>query len=66
MSPILPGAPWLIAHKSMLGVTRPNKITLNGQDYVPRKTRMERCLLQSEAGGSHLTHLTDIAATQEG
>ncbi|MBD2345126.1 Rieske 2Fe-2S domain-containing protein [Anabaena subtropica] len=34
MQPILPGAPWLIAHKSMLGVNKPNKITLNGQDYV--------------------------------
>ena len=34
MNPILPGTPWLIAHKSMLGVNRPNKITLNGQDYV--------------------------------
>ncbi|NDJ24206.1 Rieske 2Fe-2S domain-containing protein [Nostoc sp. B(2019)] len=34
MEPILPGAPWLIAHKSMLGVNKPNKITLNGQDYV--------------------------------
>jgi phenylpropionate dioxygenase-like ring-hydroxylating dioxygenase large terminal subunit len=31
---ILPGAPWLIAHKSMLGVDRPYKITLNGKDYV--------------------------------
>jgi phenylpropionate dioxygenase-like ring-hydroxylating dioxygenase large terminal subunit len=34
MNPILPGAPWLIAHKSMLGVNKPNKISLNGQDYV--------------------------------
>lgn len=34
MEPILPGAPWLIAHKSMLGVNKPNKITLNGEDYV--------------------------------
>lgn len=34
MNPILPGAPWLIAHKSMLRVNRPNKITLNGRDYV--------------------------------
>ncbi len=34
MKPILPGAPWLIAHKSMLGINKPNKITLNGQDYV--------------------------------
>ena len=34
MEPILPGAPWLIAHKSMLGVNQPKKITLNGNDYV--------------------------------
>ncbi|BDM83330.1 Rieske 2Fe-2S domain-containing protein [Acaryochloris marina] len=34
MQPILPGAPWLIAHKSMLGIDKPYKITLNGQDYV--------------------------------
>ncbi|MGP1382679.1 MAG: Rieske 2Fe-2S domain-containing protein [Thainema sp.] len=34
MLPILPGAPWLIAHKSMLEVNKPYKITLNGQDYV--------------------------------
>ncbi|MEM8638746.1 MAG: Rieske 2Fe-2S domain-containing protein [Cyanobacteria bacterium P01_G01_bin.54] len=32
--PILPGAPWLIAHRSMLGINRPYKITLNGKDYV--------------------------------
>lgn len=34
MTAILPGAPWLIAHKSMLGINQPKKITLNGQDYV--------------------------------
>ena len=34
MEQILPGAPWLIAHKSMLGVNKPNKVTLNAQDYV--------------------------------
>ncbi len=34
MQPILAGAPWLIAHKSTLGVNKPHKITLNGQDYV--------------------------------
>ncbi|KST65767.1 Rieske (2Fe-2S) protein [Mastigocoleus testarum] len=34
MKPVLPGAPWLIAHKSMLGINKPNKITLNGKDYV--------------------------------
>ena len=34
MNPILNGAPWLIAHRSMLGINRPYKITLNGSDYV--------------------------------
>ena len=34
MKPILPGAPWLIAHKSMFGINKPHKITLNGKDYV--------------------------------
>lgn len=34
MEPILPGAPWLIAHRSMLKVNKPYKITLNSQDYV--------------------------------
>ncbi|WP_019507331.1 Rieske (2Fe-2S) protein [Pleurocapsa sp. PCC 7319] len=34
MNPILKGAPWLIAHRSMLGINRPYKITLNGSDYV--------------------------------
>ncbi|MDM9385112.1 Rieske 2Fe-2S domain-containing protein [Chlorogloeopsis sp. ULAP01] len=34
MNPILPGAPWLIAHRSMLGINRPHKVTLNEQDYV--------------------------------
>lgn len=34
MAPILPGAPWLIAHRSMLRINQPHKITLNGQDYV--------------------------------
>ncbi len=34
MKPILPGAPWLIAHKSMLGINQPHKITLNSNDYV--------------------------------
>ena len=31
---ILPGAPWLIAHKSMLGINKPYKITFNSKDYV--------------------------------
>ena len=34
MNSILDGAPWLIAHRSMLGINRPLKITLNGSDYV--------------------------------
>ncbi|AUS99840.1 Rieske (2Fe-2S) protein [Nostoc sp. CENA543] len=34
MKPILPGSPWLIAHRSMLGINKPYKFTLNGQDYV--------------------------------
>lgn len=34
MNPILPGTPWLIAHKSMLKINKPHKITLNGRDYV--------------------------------
>ena len=34
MAPILPGAPWLIAHRSMLGINQPYKVTLNHQDYV--------------------------------
>jgi nitrite reductase/ring-hydroxylating ferredoxin subunit len=34
MEAILPGAPWLIAHRSMLGINKPYKVTLNGQDYV--------------------------------
>jgi nitrite reductase/ring-hydroxylating ferredoxin subunit len=34
MKTILPGAPWLIAHRSMLGINNPHKVSLNGQDYV--------------------------------
>jgi phenylpropionate dioxygenase-like ring-hydroxylating dioxygenase large terminal subunit len=34
MAQVLPGAPWLIAHRSMLGVNQPYKVTLNGRDYV--------------------------------
>ena len=33
-APILPGAPWLIAHKSMLKVNKPYKFTFNHRDYV--------------------------------
>ncbi|KJH70592.1 (2Fe-2S)-binding protein [Aliterella atlantica CENA595] len=31
---MLPGAPWLLAHKSMLVVNQPRKISLYGADYV--------------------------------
>jgi phenylpropionate dioxygenase-like ring-hydroxylating dioxygenase large terminal subunit len=31
---MLQGAPWLLAHKSMLKPNRPQKISLRGQDYV--------------------------------
>lgn len=34
METILPGAPWLIAHRSMLGINKPHKVSLNGQDYA--------------------------------
>lgn len=34
MKTILPGAPWLIAHRSMLGINKPYKVTLNEHDYV--------------------------------
>ncbi|MBW4518468.1 MAG: Rieske 2Fe-2S domain-containing protein [Scytolyngbya sp. HA4215-MV1] len=34
MQSMLPGAPWLLAHKSMLGVNQPRKISLYGIDYV--------------------------------
>lgn len=31
---MLPGAPWLLAHKSMLEVNKPRKVSLYGLDYV--------------------------------
>ena len=31
---MLEGAPWLLAHKSMLPTNRPRKISLYGKDYV--------------------------------
>ena len=31
---VLSGAPWLIAHRTMLGINRPYRVTLNGTDYV--------------------------------
>ncbi len=34
MPSMLPGAPWLLAHKSMLRVDQPRKISLYGEDYV--------------------------------
>lgn len=34
MRSMLPGAPWLLAHKSMLPVNQPLKVTLYGKDYV--------------------------------
>lgn len=34
MQSMLPGAPWLLAHKSMLQVNQPREIALYGQDYV--------------------------------
>lgn len=34
MQSMLPGAPWLLAHKSMLSVNQPQKISLYGNDYV--------------------------------
>jgi nitrite reductase/ring-hydroxylating ferredoxin subunit len=34
MSSMLPGTPWLLAHRSMLKVDQPHKISLQGNDYV--------------------------------
>ncbi|MBE9062154.1 Rieske 2Fe-2S domain-containing protein [cf. Phormidesmis sp. LEGE 11477] len=31
---MLPGAPWLLAHKSMLSVNKPMKVSLYGHDYM--------------------------------
>ncbi len=31
---MLEGAPWLVAHKSMLEVNKPKKVSLYGADYV--------------------------------
>lgn len=31
---MLAGAPWLLAHKSMLAVNKPKKVSVNGADYV--------------------------------
>jgi phenylpropionate dioxygenase-like ring-hydroxylating dioxygenase large terminal subunit len=37
---MLAGAPWLLAHKSMLGINRPKKVSLYGTDYVIWQDRM--------------------------
>jgi phenylpropionate dioxygenase-like ring-hydroxylating dioxygenase large terminal subunit len=34
MPSMLPGAPWLLAHKSMLQQEKPQKVSLQGNDYV--------------------------------
>ena len=34
METILRGAPWLIAHSSMLDINKPHKVSLNGRDYA--------------------------------
>ena len=34
MQTMLPGAPWLLVHKSMLSVNQPRKFSLYGNDYV--------------------------------
>ena len=36
---MLEGAPWLLAHKSMLQINKPQKISLYGKDYVIWKDR---------------------------
>ncbi len=39
MRSMLPGAPWLLAHKSMLPTNKPVKVALYGKDYVLWKDR---------------------------
>jgi phenylpropionate dioxygenase-like ring-hydroxylating dioxygenase large terminal subunit len=39
MSWNLPGAPWLIGHKSMLSINQPKKLTIGGHDYVLWKNK---------------------------
>lgn len=41
MQAMLPGAPWLLAHTSMLNVNQPRKISLYGTDYVMWKDAAE-------------------------
>lgn len=36
-----PGAPWLLAHQSMLTANKPRKISLYGKDYVMWKDPAE-------------------------
>jgi phenylpropionate dioxygenase-like ring-hydroxylating dioxygenase large terminal subunit len=38
--PMLPGAPWLLAHKSMLPVNQPKKISLFDRDYILWRDRL--------------------------
>ncbi len=38
---MLQGSPWLLAHKSMLTVNKPHKVSLYGKDYVLWKDRQE-------------------------
>lgn len=42
MGSMLQGAPWLLAHKSMLPIDQPVKISLYGEDYVLWKDRNNR------------------------
>ena len=39
---MLEGAPWLLAHKSMLEVNKPKKVSLYGTDYVLWQDRTGR------------------------
>ena len=39
---MLEGAPWLLAHKSMLEINKPHKISLYGKDYVIWKDKAGR------------------------
>ena len=41
LSSMLPGAPWLLAHRSMLPVDQPCKVSLYGNDYVMWRDRNE-------------------------
>ena len=41
MDSMLPGAPWLLAHRSMLPVNQPKKLSLLGNDYVVWRNEKE-------------------------